>query len=61
MGKRVNTKQEAYQNRGVGFMLANYSTAWSLSWSVADISSATHSEETKFPFPRSYQLQVAFR
>lgn len=47
------------KNHGACFMLATYSSAWGLPWSVSDIPSVTHSiEENGFSFSSGYQLQT---
>lgn len=40
-------------------MLVNYSQAWSLPWSVVDITNDTRLEKAEFYFASGYQLQVA--
>lgn len=45
---------------GVYFVLANYSWAWGLPWSVVDIPSEIPLEKTDLLFASEYQLQIAY-
>lgn len=49
--KQKPANKQKYKNHGICFVLADYSWAWSLPWSVADIPGDTPLEKTDFPFP----------